>query len=402
MATESAAEDRTAAAIARTLASELRATAALPEGVRLLDWDADHGLSFAFEGRRGALLVELSERDEGIDCLARTARFNLAARDPFDQDRTLDVVDDAVVRAVVRGLSHAERRLPMVPRPSAPDARCDVREVTVARALVREGRGQYYLNPYVGCTIGCRYCFVERQADLSRALEGLPARPWGRWVDVKSNLPEVLRDDVQHLEPGIVRMSPIVTDPYQPLERRHRITRRCLEVLLDAGFSPCLLTRAVRIVEDVPLLARFERAWVGFSIPTDDDDVRRAFEPGADGIDARLHALQRCRAAGLPTFAVVQPMLPMTPERLIERLAPLIDVVRIDRLHLSERVRGIYQSIGALHALSPEWISATEAALRDGFSRRGVRLHPLEDLGDLFAAGAQGRAGGSAPGTSML
>jgi DNA repair photolyase len=183
-------------------------------------------------------------------------------------------------------------------------------------------------------------------------------------------------------------MSPIVTDPYQPLERRHRITRRCLEVLLAHGFSPCLLTRAARMVEDAPLLARFERAWVGVSIPTDDDQVRHAFEPGADPLEARLQCLAACRAAGLDTFAVVQPMLPMTPARLVERLAPLIRVVRIDRMHCEQRTRHIYQHMGWAHALDQAWFASVEQELRQGFEHHGVLVHPLDDLGALFALGA--------------
>ena len=58
-------------------------------------------------------------------------------------------------------------------------------------------------------------------------------------------------------------MSPIITDPYQPLERKYRITRACLEVLADAGFSPIILTRAARVVEDIDVLADCPGAAVG-------------------------------------------------------------------------------------------------------------------------------------------
>jgi DNA repair photolyase len=376
---------RHADALARDLLSALEAPDALPYGYALLDWDVDHGISLVLRQGDRHLLLELSARDDSVDCLARTARFNLTARDPFAESRDLDPQRRGVIDAVVVQLLQSERRLPQVARQSAVGARTQVRSITVERALVREGRGQYYLNPYVGCTIGCSFCFVEQQADLARGLEGLPRLPWGRWVDVKSNLPEVLREEVQRLPPGIVRMSPIVTDPYQPLERRHRVTRSCLQVLLEHGFSVCVLTRAARIREDIELLARFEHAWVGVSIPTDDDRIRHAFEPGADAIETRLECLAECRAAGLKTFAVVQPTLPQDPERLVDLLAPVIDVVRIDRMHCIERVQHIYEATGTLEATGDAWFEGVQRRLSAGFARHGVKLHALDDLHDLYA-----------------
>ena len=375
-------ERRFAAERARPLVD--RVARDLPVGWRLLDWDSDQGLSLIVEGRGRELLIELSLRDDSVPCFARTERLNVTARDPFAEGRRLDSPELEVIASVTAALAAAEGALGELPRQATAGTRCLVRSVAAERALVREGRGQYYLNPYVGCTIGCSFCFVERQADLPRALDGLPRRPWGGWVDVKQDLPEVLAREVLRLPPGVVRMSPIVTDPYQPLERRHRVTRRCLEVLLPRGFSPCVLTRAARVVEDVPLLARFERALVGLSIPTDDDRVRHAFEPGADPIGARLQALRACRRAGLGTFAVIQPMLPLDPERLVARLAPWVDVVRVDRLHLPERVQSIYAERGWLHALDPAWFEDTRQRLLEGFARHGVGHHPLDDLSSLM------------------
>lgn len=377
--------ERHADALVQRLVSALEQPNALPHGYRLLDWDVDHGITMVLVKADQHLLVEASARNDSAGCLAQTARFNLTARDPFGEERQLSGEKRAVVDSVVALLSAGEKGLPQVARQSAVGSRAQIRTISVQRALVREGRGQYYLNPYVGCSIGCSFCFVEDQADLARGLEGLPRVPWGRWVDVKSNLPDVLRAEVKRLPPGIVRMSPIVTDPYQPLERRHRITRSCLEILLAHGFYPCVLTRAARIREDIELLARFERAWVGLSVPTNDDKVRHAFEPGADSIEARLECLAECRRAGLKTFAVVQPTLPQDPQRLVELLAPLIDVVRIDRMHCIERVRHIYESTGNLEATTDAWFEGAQAELAAGFVERGVRMHALDDLRELFA-----------------
>jgi DNA repair photolyase len=259
-----------------------------------------------------------------------------------------------------------------------------VREIAVERALMPEGPGHYYFNPYVGCMIGCAFCYVQERADFSRRLEALPRLEWGRYVDVKVNAAEVLRREVKQHPPGIVRMSPILTDPYQPIERRYRITRQALEVFLDAGFAPVILTRGARVVEDLELLRRFPAAAVGFSIPTDDDSVRVAFEPGADPVEERLEALAACHAAGLRTFAVIQPVLPMNVDRLVQRLAPIVRAVRVDCMQDVARHRHLYEAAGMLHALEPAFFEATSAALREGFARHRVTMDEMDDLGALM------------------
>ncbi|MFO0569004.1 MAG: hypothetical protein U0263_25320 [Polyangiaceae bacterium] len=172
----------------------------LPGGYRLLDWDLDQGISLAFDRRGESLLVELSARDDQMGAWSRTNRFNLVARDPF-RDGGLGAESVGFLRELTRRLAEHEGRLPAVSRQAAASARTQIRSISATRALVREGRGQYYLNPYVGCTIGCSFCFVGDQADLARSLGGLPKLPWGLWVDVKTNLPEVLAREVRELVP---------------------------------------------------------------------------------------------------------------------------------------------------------------------------------------------------------
>ena len=92
-------------------------------------------------------------------------------------------------------------------------------------------------------------------------------------MDVKVNAREILAREVREHPPGTVRMSPILTDPYQPIEKRYRITRQCVEVLIEAEFRPVILTRESRVLDDLDLLTR-GRSAVGFSIPTDDDGLR--------------------------------------------------------------------------------------------------------------------------------
>lgn len=352
-----------------------------PGGWRVIDWDCEQGVCVTLGRGAEVVLVEFERFDASRDCYARTRRFNVCARDRFG-----GALDDGARRAVDQIVSLVRAREAMLPlggpRPE-PALGAQVREVEVERVLMSEGRSQYYLNPYAGCMIGCAYCYVGERADLSRALDGQPSLPWGRYVDVKVNAPEVLRREVRTRAPGPVRMSPILTDPYQPLERRYRVTRGCIEVLRDAGFSPMVLTRARLIEEDIPLLSSCRGACVGFSIPTDDDAVRARFEPGADTIDDRLAALERCHRAGLETVVVIQPMLPMDPRRLAALVAPFVRAVRIDRMYDLERLAPLYASAGCAEALEESFFTRTHAALVEAFTALGVPFEDLDDLGRL-------------------
>jgi DNA repair photolyase len=354
-------------------------------GFRLIGWDGEHGVSLTLARGDALVLVELEARDDARPCYARTARFNVHARRPLRAGAPLSPLERRAVDQVVEIVRGREGRLPVVELPTT-KRRSLVREIEVSRVLVAEAPGQYYLNPYAGCVIGCAFCYVAERADLSRRLEGQPILPWGRWVDVKTNAAAILREEVKRAPPGIVRLSPIVTDPYQPIERRFRVTRQCLEVLLEAGFIPVILTRAARVQDDLDVLRRFPVAAVGLSIPTDDDGVRRAFERGADPIEERFEALRACHAAGLYTFGVVQPMLPMNAARLVERMAPLVRAVRIDRMHALDRTGPLYQEAGFPEAATEAFFERTAAELERGFAAHGVRVHELDDLAAVLGA----------------
>ena len=369
-------------AVARELLAPMLAGPLGDSGWRLISWDAEQGISVTFGSGDTSVLVEFEERNDRLDCYARTARFNVCARRQGESGDLSDA-DRRFVDRVIALVRTREASLPSAPRPAA-ERKTLVREVLVDRLLMQESSRRYYINPYVGCMIACPFCYVIDRADFSRRLEGLPQLPWGRYLDVKMNAAEVLRREVQSGPHGTVRMSPIVTDPYQPAERRYRITRQCLEVLLGTELVPVVLTRAARILEDLALLRRFPRALVGFSIPTDADAYRQIFEPAADPIDDRLDALAAIHHAGIGTFAVIQPVLPMNVDRLVERLAPLVRAVRLDRLYLGERVAQLYRDNGLDAYATDAYADDTLGRLARGFAARGVRVDPLDDFEPLL------------------
>lgn len=349
-------------------------------GWRLQGWDCEQGIQFTLsQGDGVVLLVELEERNDERECYSQTERFNICVRRQFQERAPLNAEQRAVMAQVTRVIGEREKLLPDVDRLTT-SRRNDVREIEVDRLLIPEGAGHYYINPYVGCMIGCDFCYVAHRADFSRKLEGLPQLPWGRYVDVKINARQVLEEEVKRYPPGIVRMSPILTDPYQGLERHYRITRQILEVLLPAGFTPVILTRAARVVDDLELLSQFDKAAVGFSIPTDDDAMRKIFEPGGDPIEERLDALRRCHEAGLLTYGIIQPVLPMNVDNLVERMAPHVMAVRVDRMYEMPRVMHLYEKAGRLDAAEDAFFEKTIGELRNKFKARGVNIDDLDDL----------------------
>ncbi|MCA9632764.1 MAG: hypothetical protein KC766_34160 [Myxococcales bacterium] len=350
-------------------------------GWRLVSWDQEQGISLVFARENKTVLIELEQVNPTLDCYTRTRLFNVCARTQFQDSPELDARGRALVDGVVRYISRRETTLPEVAAIEA--GRAVVREIHADRMLIPEGDRRYYLNPYAGCMIGCRYCYVAERAAFSRRLEGLGSPPWGKWVDVKVNAMDVLSHEVEHVVPGLVRMSPILTDPYQPLEKRYRITRGCLQLMAPKGFRPVILTRESRLLQDLELL-RTSRAAVGFSIPTDNDALRKLFEPGADSIENRIRALEACSTAGLTTCLVVQPALPMNVDRFVERLAPYVQAARVDRLYFGERVQALFDNGGIPWASSDTYQEELVGRLSEGFRQAGVRVDDNDDLTSLL------------------
>ena len=149
----------------------------------------------------------------------------------------------------------------------------DVIEIEAKSALVRSKIPgvSHVINPYLGCSHGCRYCYAVFMRKYSRA--HAQAR-WGSFVECKGNIVELLRKELaRRKKPGSVMLSS-VCDPYQPAERRWQLTRGCLEVLREFGWEVEILTRSPLVLRDLDLLTTMPQVSVGFSIGTDNEQVR--------------------------------------------------------------------------------------------------------------------------------
>lgn len=180
----------------------------------------------------------------------------------------------------------------------------------LAKGVGRTGAYDFTLNPYVGCQFGCSYCY----AAFFVPDEG-KARDWGQWVEVKENALDLLRRRRDLAGRSVYLGS--ATDAYQPVESRTRLTRRILEHLLTLPIQPRIViqTRSPLVTRDIDLLRRFQKLRVNMSVTTDDDEVRRTFEPNAPTIPARLTALKELKAAGIKTGCCLSPLLPVSDPR---------------------------------------------------------------------------------------
>ncbi len=194
--------------------------------------------------------------------------------------------------------------------------------------------------------------------------------PWGQFVDVKINAPDLLRKEVKTKPAGRIWISG-VCDPYQPIERKYKLTRKCLEILIQYDWPITIQTRSTLVLRDLKLLKGSATAEVGMTVTTGDDMIRRLFEPYAPPIAERIRALGELHSAGIRTFAMIAPMLPKA-EELVDILEGKVDYILIDRMnyHYADWVYRKYQ----LESLFP---SIKSQELCSGFEKRGISCRVL-------------------------
>lgn len=246
---------------------------------------------------------------------------------------------------------------------------------------------KYSLNPYVGCEHGCVYCYSP-----SVLVNQQFSRDWGNFVKIKQNLPEVLEQELKRKPRGVVGMS-TVTDPYQPIESKLGLTRRCLELLSQHGFPVSVQTKSGLVLRDADLI-KPKGFDVGVTITTMDRELAEKIEPKASPPDARANVLEEFASRGVETWIFFGPIIPeltddvenirrvievakKTGSRLIydklnlqrwvlERIAP---VLNLERPGLSERLPALISQSGTHWPKTSEMVKSICKEL-------GVRCEP--------------------------
>ena len=239
-----------------------------------------------------------------------------------------------------------------------------IREIEAKSILSKSQVYDYALNPYVGCEHGCVYCYAK----FMKRFTGHTER-WGEFIDVKINAPELLAREVKRKKVGRVWISG-VCDPYQPLEKKYMLTKRCLGILVGNGWPFTVQTKSALVMRDIEILKKSRDAEVGFTITTADEKIRKLFEPGASPIKERIEALAELHSEGIRTFAMIAPILPGA-EGLVSELKGKVDYVILDRLNY-HYADWAYRRYGMQWAMEDSFFSQKGEELKTALERQKI------------------------------
>ncbi len=200
-------------------------------------------------------------------------------------------------------------------------------EVEAKTIFVKTGipEASYVINQYAGCSHACLYCYAKFMSRWKKYGE------WGTWAEVKVNAPKLVEGKCVE---GMVYMSS-VSDPYQPIERALKLTRRVLENM-DKGIYLRILTKSDLVLRDLEVFKEFRRLEVGLTVNGFEGEVKRLFEPNSPTHRARVKALEKLREEGLRTYGFISPVIPhlVDVEELVAELEGLVDFYIIEPLNV--------------------------------------------------------------------
>ena len=210
-----------------------------------------------------------------------------------------------------------------------------LQEIKVKSVLAKSNlpAGDYSVNPYVGCTHACKYCYASFMKRFTNHPE-----PWGTFLDVKY-WPEIKNPEKYA---GKELFISSVTDPYNPQEETFQRTRARLEQLEGSGVKLSIQTKSDLVLRDIDLIKKFPDARVGFSINTLDEDFRADMDQ-AVSIERRLAAMKKLHDAGIRTSCFMSPIFPgMTDvEAIMDRVKNQCNFIWLENLNL----RGSYKRV---------------------------------------------------------
>lgn len=186
--------------------------------------------------------------------------------------------------------------------------------------------GGYSVNPYVGCTHGCKYCYASFMKRFTGHTE-----PWGTFLDVKHWLE--IKNPPKYRGQRVVIGS--VTDGYLPQEEQFQNTRKLLEQLKDSGAEILICTKSDLVVRDIDLLREMGKVTVSWSINTLDEEFRADMDK-AVSVERRLRAMKQVYDAGIRTVCFIAPVFPGITdfEAIFYRVKNQCDLIWLENLNL--------------------------------------------------------------------
>jgi DNA repair photolyase len=182
-----------------------------------------------------------------------------------------------------------------------------IKEIQAKSCMTKSKLTDYVINPYTGCTHGCKYCY----ADFIRRFQNIKEN-WGYFCYAKINCPELLKRELAKNKPENIFMSS-VTDCYMPLEGKYKLTRQILETIAKSSyqkkFSLEILTKSALVRRDFDLLKQLD-VELGMSVNTLDEKAAREIEPFASTPAERIKVLREAKEKGIKVYGFISPVIP--------------------------------------------------------------------------------------------
>ncbi|MHA1664926.1 MAG: radical SAM protein [Candidatus Njordarchaeales archaeon] len=172
----------------------------------------------------------------------------------------------------------------------------------------------YSINPYFGCEHACTYCYAR----FLLKVRGEDPTRWGSFVHIKINGVSVLKKEIYRAKRGKILFSS-VTDPYQPIESKYKLTRKLLEIVLRRQFPVVILTKSNLVLRDIDIFRKFNDIEIGLTVTTISEQISKIFEPHAPSPMMRINALSKL-SKEFDTYLFLGPIMPVISESEIEEI----------------------------------------------------------------------------------
>jgi len=239
-----------------------------------------------------------------------------------------------------------------------------IKEIYTKTILSKSKVSDYTINPYIGCEHGCTYCYAR----FMKRYTGHRER-WGTFVDAKINAAKLLQHEIKKKKVGRVWISG-VCDPYQPIEQKYKLTRRCLAMLSKHGWPVTIQTKSPLVERDLELLETFSDIEVGLTITTADEGIRKIFEPNCPSIKDRIETLEKLHSASLRTYVIIAPLLPKA-EGLMRKLSGKVDRVLIDKMNY-RYADWVYKKYGLEYAKTSNFFLRKRTELAEALEKEEI------------------------------
>lgn len=272
-------------------------------------------------------------------------------------------------------------------------AKAEVKVASRNKLITKTGFKNYdvCLNPYVGCEFGCSYCYV-------RFFVKDPQKEWGDFVRVRSHIDEklpkelakgyfslptgklpILNDEGEPTGKKRTTTTPLavtdarlvigtMTDPYQPQEKKHRLTRTALQIILRDDLPRLkkvgIFTRSPLVLQDLDLIKQLPKARIHFTITPYPDEVVRKIEPFSPKTASRWRVIQKLKEAGIRVHVNVAPVMPIISDPFIEQFAEKLASIGVDE-YFVDPMQAYKESFDAFEKSCSQIQSLDWAAIKD-------------------------------------